>query len=88
MLLGSAGVGKTSLKRSLMKLPWEPHTTSTVISDVSCVRPFGHQWYNMSWEDDDKLVEVTFHDEIDELAKLLDLVYHDPSSTCLLTVKL
>ena len=81
MLLGSAGVGKTSLKRSLMKLLWEPHTTSTVISDVSCVRPFGHQWYNMSWEDDDKLVEVTFYDEIEELAKLLTLVYHDPSST-------
>ena len=81
MLLGSAGVGKTSLKRSLMKLLWEPHTTSTVISDISCVRPFGHQWYNMNQEDDDKLVEVTIDDEIVELAKLLSLVYHDPSNT-------
>ena len=81
MLLGSAGVGKTSLKRSLMKLPWEPHTTSTVISDVSYVRPFGHQWHKMNQEDDDKLVEVTFDDEMLELGKLLSLVYHDPSIT-------
>ena len=81
MLLGSAGVGKTSLKRSLMKLPWELHTTSTVISDVSCVRPFGHQWYKMNQKDDDKLVDVTFDDEMLELGKLLSLVYHDPSIT-------
>ena len=81
MLLGSAGVGKSSLKRSLMKLPWEPHTTSTVISDISYVRPFGHQWYKMNQEDDDKLVEVTFDEEINELGKLLALVYHDPSNT-------
>ena len=81
MLLGTAGVGKTSLKRSLMKLPWEPRTTSTIISAVSCVRPFGHQWYNMSLEDDDKLIEVTYEDEIDEMAKLLALVYRDPSNT-------
>ena len=81
MLLGTAGVGKTSLKRSLMKLPWEPDTTSTNISEVNCVRPFGHQWYNMSLEDDDKLIEVTDKDEIDEMAKLLALVYRDPSNT-------
>ena len=81
MLLGTAGVGKTSLKRSLMKLPWESDTTSTIISEVSCVRPFGHQWYNMSLEDDDKLIEVTDEDEIDEMAKLLALVYQDPSNT-------
>ena len=81
MLLGSAGVGKTSLKQSLMKLLWESHTTSTVISDINCVRPFGHQWYKMNQEDDDKLVEVTPFDEINELAKLLSLVHHDPSIT-------
>ena len=80
MLLGTAGVGKTSLKRSLMKLPWESDTTSTSISEVSCLRPFGHQWYNTSLEDD-KLIEVTDKDEIDEMAKLLALVYRDPSNT-------
>ena len=78
MLLGTAGVGKTSLKRSLMKLPWKPDTTSTIISEVSCVRPFRNQWYNTSLEDDDKLILVTNEDEIDEIAKLFAL---DPSNT-------
>ena len=81
MLLGTAGVGKTSLKRSLMKLHWEPDTTSTIISEVNCVRPFGHQWYNMSLEDDDKLIKVTDNDEMEEMAKLLSLVHRDPSHT-------
>ena len=35
----------------------------------------------MSLEDDDKLIEVTDEDEIDEMAKLLALVYQDPSNT-------
>ena len=73
MLLGTAGVGKTSLKRSLMKLPWEPDINSTIISEVSSVWPFGHQWYNTSLQDDDKLIEVTDEDEIDEMAKLFAL---------------
>ena len=64
VLLGTAGVGKTSLKRSLMKLPWKPDTTSTIVSEVSCVRPFGHQWYKKRHEDDDKLIVVTDEDEI------------------------
>ena len=81
MLLGTAGVGKTTLKRSLMKLPWTPHTKRTPISEVSCVRPFGHQWYNMSLKDDDKLIKVTDEDEIEEMAKLLALVHRDPSQT-------
>ena len=81
MLLGSAGVGKSSLKRSLMKLPWQPRTTSTIISDVSYVQPFGHEWYSMSLEDtDDKWREVTFEDEIEEMAQLLAIVYKDHSS--------
>ena len=37
MLLGTAGVDKTSLRRSLMKLPWEPDINSTIISEVSSV---------------------------------------------------
>ena len=42
MLLGSGGVGKSSLKPSLMKFPWQPCTTSKIISDISYVQPFGH----------------------------------------------
>ena len=34
MLLGPAGVGKTSLKRSLMKLPWKPDTCSTAVIHI------------------------------------------------------
>ena len=67
MLLGSAGTGKTCLKRSLMEQPFDPHTTSTIVSDVSTVRPFGHEWQTMSGN---KWREVTPGDEIEELAYL------------------
>ena len=69
MLLGSAGTGKTCLKRSLMEQPFDPHTTSTIVSDVSTVRPFGHEWQTMSGN---KWREVTPEDEIEELAYLFE----------------
>ena len=69
MLLGSAGTGKTCLKRSLMEQPFDPHTTSTIVSDVSTVRPFGHEWQTMSGK---KWREVTPEDEIEELAYLFE----------------
>ena len=56
LFLGTAGVGKTSFKRSLMKLPWEPNTTST---DV-----FEHEWHTLKegrWND------VSFDEEIAHL---------------------
>ena len=67
MLLGSAGTGKTSLKHSLMEEPFNPHTTSTIVSDVSSVRPFGHKWETMRGN---KWREATEEDEIEELAHL------------------
>ena len=69
MLLGSAGTGKTCLKRSLMEQPFDPHTTSTIVSDVSTVRPFGHEWETMIGN---KWREVTPEDEIEELAYLFE----------------
>ena len=39
MLLGSAGVGKSSLKRGLMNLPFDPKINSTIIADVQSLRP-------------------------------------------------
>ena len=39
MLLGSAGVGKTSFTRSLMKLDYRKDTDSTIVSDVHFIRP-------------------------------------------------
>ena len=77
MLLGSAGTGKTSLKRSLMEEPFNPHTTSTIVSDVSSVRPFGHKWQTMK---EKKWREATEEDEIEELTQLFKSVHFRPSS--------
>ena len=78
MLLGSAGTGKTCLKHSLMEQPFDPHTTSTIVSDVSTVRPFGHGWQTMSGN---KWREVTPEDEIEELAYLFEQSQSDKSKT-------
>ena len=78
MLLGSAGTGKTCLKRSLMEQPFDPHTTSTIVSDVSTVRPFGHEWQTMSGN---KWREVAPEDEIEELAYLFEQSQSDKSMT-------
>ena len=77
MLLGSAGTGKTSLKGSLMEEPFNPHTTSTIVSDVSSVRPFGHKWQTKK---EKKWREATKEDEIEELAHLFNFVHFRPSS--------
>ena len=77
MLLGSAGTGKTSLKHSLMEEPFNRHTTSTIVSDVSSVRPFGHKWQTMR---ENKWREATEEDEIDELSHLFNSCHSSPSS--------
>ncbi|XP_019862422.1 PREDICTED: uncharacterized protein LOC109591056, partial [Amphimedon queenslandica] len=77
MLLGSAGTGKTCLKRSLMEEPFNPHTTNTIVSDVSSVRPFGHEWQTMRGN---KWREATEEDEIEELAHLFKSSRSNPSS--------
>ena len=80
MFLGTAGVGKTSFKRSLMKLPWEPNTTSTVVSDISSIRPFTHEWCTHAggqWR------TVTHKDEIEELAQLISAVHFKSDSKAL-----
>ena len=77
MFLGTAGVGKTSFKRSLMKLPWEPNTTSTVVSDISSIRPFTHEWHT---QDEGQWRTVTHEDEIEELAQLISAVHFNSDS--------
>ena len=79
MFLGTAGVGKTSFKRSLMKLPWEPDTTSTVVSDISSIRPFTHEWHTYDEEGQWRMVE--HKDEIEELAQLILAVHSQGDST-------
>ena len=77
MLLGSAGTGKTSLKRSLMEESFKRRTASTIVSDVSSVRPFGHEWQTMRGN---KWREATEKDEIEELAHLFNSRHSRPSS--------
>ena len=77
MLLGSAGTGKTSLKRSLMEEPFNRHTTSTIVSDVSSIRPFGHEWQTMKGK---KWREATEKDEIEELAHLFKSIQSSSAS--------
>ena len=74
MLLGTAGVGKTTFKRSLMKLPFERDTTSTGLSDVYRVRPFGHEWRTLK---DHQWKVATYEDELEEMAHLLSSIYKD-----------
>ncbi|XP_019849632.1 PREDICTED: uncharacterized protein LOC109580661 [Amphimedon queenslandica] len=80
MLLGTAGVGKTSFKRGLMNEQWDCKADSTLVSDINTLRPVGHEWHTLSrrskyW----KL--VTEDDEIDELAHLLAAVHNDPDAS-------
>ena len=77
MFLGTAGVGKTSFKRSLMKLPWEPNTTSTVVSDISSIRPFTHEWHKHA---EGQWRTLTHEDEIEELAQLISAVHFKSDS--------
>ncbi|XP_011408645.2 PREDICTED: uncharacterized protein LOC105315630 [Amphimedon queenslandica] len=72
LFLGTAGVGKTSFKRSLMKLPFEPNTTSTVVADISRVRPFTRNWHTLK---EDQWRVVSYDDEIKELVGLILAVY-------------
>ena len=68
MLLGPAGVGKSSLVRGLKKLPFHQDGNSTQLADV---RPISYNWATGNWKD------VCEQDELDEVAKLLATVYYD-----------
>ena len=81
LFLGTAGVGKSSFRKSLMKLPWDPNTNSTIISDVSCVRPFAKEWYTSKSE---QWKEVTHEDEIEAMARLFNILYEDKTRRSIL----
>ncbi|XP_019850004.1 PREDICTED: uncharacterized protein LOC109580887 [Amphimedon queenslandica] len=51
-----------------MKLPWDPKANSTIISDVSCVRPFAKGLLSEQWE------AVTREAEIEAMAHLFSVV--------------
>ena len=71
LFLGTAGVGKSSFKNSLMKLPLDPKANSTIVSDVSCVRPFAKGLLSEQWE------AVTHEAEIEAMAHLFSAVSKD-----------
>ena len=78
MLLGSGGVGKTSLRRGLMRLPFEEKGNSTIVAELHSVRPIKQEMLKSgtNWE------EITNEDEIIELAQLLKLsVKHSQCNT-------
>ena len=81
LFLGTAGVGKSSFKKSLMKLPWDPNTNSTIISDVSCVRPFAKEWYAAKSE---QWKEVTHEDEIEAMDHLFNSLNKDKTRRSIL----
>ena len=72
MLLGPAGVGKSSLVRGLKKQPFIQEGNSTQVADV---KPVSYSWATGDWKD------VGEEDELDEVAKLLASVHHDVEST-------
>ena len=74
MILGPGGVGKSSLKHGLMGLPFDAKANSTIVADVQSVR---HEWAQAG----DQWREMTPEDELEELAQLLAIVYHNPRSS-------
>ena len=81
LFLGTAGVGKSSFKKSLMKLPWDSNTNSTIISDISCVQPFAKEWYTSKSE---QWKEVTDEDEIEAMAHLFNIQNKDTTRRSIL----
>ena len=72
MLLGPAGVGKSSLVRGLKNQPFIQEGNSTQVADV---KPVTYSWTTGDWKD------VGEEEELDEIAKLLASVHHDVRST-------
>ena len=75
MFLGPAAVGKTSLKHGLMnkRLPSAPE--STIVADVSTVKPVSYEWARAGNTGEDFWKQVTPEDEIMEIAQLMAAVY-------------
>ena len=79
MFLGAARAGKSSLKQSLMKKTFDSNKHSTIVSEVSTVRPL-YEWQTTG-QGDDAWKEVTNDDELDELAQLLTAAVNNSSSS-------
>ena len=72
MLLGPAGAGKSSLKRGLMKLPFDSNIDSTIVANIQSL---DFQWATAEWR------ELNKDDEFDELSRLLALTIAEPTES-------
>ena len=72
MLLGPAGVGKSSFVRGLKKQPHE-QSDSTILADVHLMRPVSYGWTTGK----DEWQDLEEQDEVEEVANLLAAVYPD-----------
>ena len=71
MLIGSSGVGKTSLIRGLQHKLYNPYRSSTVVAKVQRLKP--HDVINRDWVGH-KWCKVTEQDELEELSQLIAAV--------------
>ena len=83
MLLGPAGVGKSSLKCGLMNFKFNRKTNSTIVADVQSVRPVEYNWAS-SIPGSEEWKDVTPDDELDELAQLIARVHKTKGSVNML----
>ena len=71
-MIGPGGVGKSSLLRGLMNQRLVQDAVSTILADTKVLKP--QFWAKGGESGDSYWTEVTDHDEIQELAELLQLV--------------
>ena len=72
MMIGAGGIGKSSFLRGLMNLSLDQDAESTILADTKTVKP--QFWAKAEVSADSYWAEVTDQDEIQELARLIQLV--------------
>ena len=72
MMIGAGGVGKSSFLRGLMNLSLDQDAETTIFADTKTVKP--QFWAKAEASADSYWAEVTDQDEIQELARLIQLV--------------
>ena len=91
MFLGPSAVGKTSLKYGLMNEPLPSDPESTIVADVSAVKPVSYEWAKAGNTGEAFWKQVTPKDEIMEIAQLMAAVYQlnkNPSAATVVALQL
>ena len=84
MLIGEAGVGKSTLLGALMNQPVTAEATSTIMADTKCLKC---QWKRCGTGDNVQWYDITEEDEIKELAVLVKQVMNTGSHSLLKNLK-